>query len=106
MSENRVIGAAAIQPQDRVLEQNPLDMVSRDHWANAVGAVLARSYAPVLLHKIVDAEFDEFERVARHELSGHGFTQDNFRRIFAIMQRTARLNPLNGGEVNIEMLEG
>lgn len=91
-----MIERGTLQSGDRVLEKNPLDQISRDRWAEAVGAVLARSYAPTLLHTIVDAGEDEFIRVARGPLNGHGFSQANYKRIFAILKRTAALNPLDG----------
>lgn len=101
MRDFNIISSARIAEVDRALAESKPDRVSREHWAEAAGAVLARSLTPVAMHIIVSMGFEMFIKRARGVYAGHAFTQDNYRRIWEILVRTARNNPLDG-PVNIE----
>lgn len=79
--------------KDRAAEVNPFEKVSRDRCAMAAGVVMARSWAPALIHAVVNAGYDEFERVYRPIAHLHGFKQEDIKAIFALLSRTAALNP-------------
>lgn len=85
---------------------NPGEQLSGDRWAEAAGVTFARSWTPAMLHLAVQRGEDEFIRIARPILAGHGFTQRHYKRMFEIIKRTAELNPVHANDPNIEYLKG
>jgi hypothetical protein len=88
--------------RDAVPDINPFEGASRERCAIAAGVVMARSWAPALLHVVVGAGYDEFERVYRPTARLHGFQQSDIKAIFELLVRTAKLNPV--GSTHIEKM--
>lgn len=81
------------------LDVNPLDKISRRAWATAAGAVICGQWTPEHFALCVTRGFDEFERIARREMHGHGFRTDDYRLIFNMIKRAHKLNPANPRDV-------
>lgn len=89
---------------DAALAHMAGDKINREHWAVAFAVVFCRSLKPWVLQEIVAHGEREFYNKSQHILRGHGFTRDEFTRIFRIIKRTSELNPVDRGQFHEALL--
>lgn len=88
--------------RDKVLEDNPLDQLSRERCSIAAAVVMVRTLSPDILHDIVRCGKSEFERIYKPTAKLHAFKQEDVDRIWSLIVRTAELNP--PGSVHVERM--
>lgn len=78
-------------PTNTLNQLNPLEGVSQDRWARAIGAVMA-GLPIVAIHAMAAGGYKQFRAVATPVLEGHGLDEAGYRRIYAMLKRTSELN--------------
>lgn len=68
------------------------DRQSRHNWSITVACIIVNNWDVDKLWDCVNGGYSRFLSIARGSLSQHGFKEEDYRRIWHIIEKTARMN--------------
>lgn len=77
-----------------------LDKLSRKQWAKAAVIAFVKSQGTAVVAEVAARGFDEWLRIATPIYQGHGFKHEDFKAMFAHIQKSARLTLETAGQTH------